>query len=179
MSRDLPITETKVVEFLKRSEDANSTGLFANVVGMIHPNALFRFNDGDYCGLEAIQRAFESTWTHDVMDGTLLLVGHRSRECRYKLGGGNVPLQLVGRRATRAISNRRPWYEPSRSARWQAQGHGRAPKPMNDAPPKTGSIGQQLRLLRTGALYQIWRDNTKESRRYRCPLRGCCAKTNR
>jgi hypothetical protein len=48
MSRDLPITETKVVEFLKRFEDASSTGLFANVVGMIHPNALFRFTDGDY-----------------------------------------------------------------------------------------------------------------------------------
>ena len=68
MLRDLPITETRVVEFLKRFEDASATELFANVVGMIHPNALFRFNDGDYRGLEAIQRAFESTWTHDVKD---------------------------------------------------------------------------------------------------------------
>jgi hypothetical protein len=68
MPRDFPITETKVVEFLKRFEDASATGLFANVVGMIHPNALFRFNNGDYHGLEAIQRAFESTWTHDVKD---------------------------------------------------------------------------------------------------------------
>jgi hypothetical protein len=68
MPRDLLITEIKVVEFLKRFEDASTTGLFANVVGMIHPNALFRFNDGDYRGLEAIQRAFESTWTHNVKD---------------------------------------------------------------------------------------------------------------
>jgi hypothetical protein len=68
MPRDLPITKTKVVEFLERFEDASATELFANVVGMIHPNALFRFIDGDYRGLEAIQRAFESTWSHDVKD---------------------------------------------------------------------------------------------------------------
>ena len=68
MLRDLPITETRVVEFLKRFEDASATRFFANVVGMIHPNALFRFTDGDYRGLEAIQRAFESTWTQDIVD---------------------------------------------------------------------------------------------------------------
>jgi len=49
---------------------------------------------------------------------------------------------LVWRRATRAISSRRPWYEPSRSARWQAQGHGGAPKPMKQVPPNTGSSGR-------------------------------------
>ena len=65
---DLPITETRVVEFLKRFEEASATELFANVAGMIHPKALFRFNDGDYRGLEAIQRAFESTWNQEVED---------------------------------------------------------------------------------------------------------------
>jgi hypothetical protein len=68
LSGNLPITETRVVEFLKRFEEASATELFANVAGMIHPNALFRFNDGDYHGLEAIQRAFESTWIQDVKD---------------------------------------------------------------------------------------------------------------
>jgi hypothetical protein len=65
---NLPITETRVIQFLKRFEEASATQLFANVAGMIHPNALFRFNDGDYRGLEAIQRAFESTWTQEVKD---------------------------------------------------------------------------------------------------------------
>lgn len=41
MPRDLPITETKVVEFLKRFEDASATGLLINVAGMIHPNCHF------------------------------------------------------------------------------------------------------------------------------------------
>jgi ketosteroid isomerase-like protein len=62
------VTEAEVFEFLKRYEDASATASFANVAAMIHPNALFRFNDGDYRGLEAIQRAFESTWAYDVKD---------------------------------------------------------------------------------------------------------------
>jgi ketosteroid isomerase-like protein len=68
MPGDLPITETRVVEFLKRFEAASATRLFANVVDLIHPNALFRFNDGDFRGLEAIQRAFERTWTQGIKD---------------------------------------------------------------------------------------------------------------
>jgi ketosteroid isomerase-like protein len=66
MPGDLPITETSVVEFLKRFEAASATRLFANVVEWIHPHALFRFNDGDFRGIEAIQRAFERTWTQDI-----------------------------------------------------------------------------------------------------------------
>ena len=62
------ITEIQVVEFLERFVDASATKSFANVAGMIHPNALFRFNDGDYRGLEAIQGAFESTWALGVKD---------------------------------------------------------------------------------------------------------------
>jgi ketosteroid isomerase-like protein len=68
MPGDLLINETGVVEFLKRFEAASATRLFANVVGLIHPDALFRFNDGDFRGLEAIQRAFERTWSQDIKD---------------------------------------------------------------------------------------------------------------
>ena len=60
------ITETTVIEFLQQFVKASATESFANVTEMIHPNALFRFNDGDYRGLEAIRGAFESTWAHDV-----------------------------------------------------------------------------------------------------------------
>ena len=66
MLAESEITESKVVNFLNRFEIAQATRSFANVVDMIHPNALFRFNDGDYRGLLAIQRAFESTWSQDV-----------------------------------------------------------------------------------------------------------------
>jgi hypothetical protein len=108
MPRDLPITETRVVEFLKRFEDASATELFANVVGMIHPNALFRFNDGDYRGLEAIRHAFESTWTHDVKDERYYLsdievvsVDTSSAAATFHFhwsgAGPQGPFQIVGR----------------------------------------------------------------------------------
>jgi ketosteroid isomerase-like protein len=108
MPRDLPITETRVVEFLKRFEDASAAKLFANVVGMIHPHALFRFNDGDYRGLEAIQRAFESTWNHDVKDERyylsdveVLSVDTSSAAAAFHFNWSGVgpqgPFQIVGR----------------------------------------------------------------------------------
>ena len=108
MPRDLPITETRVVEFLKRFEDASATRLFVNVAGMIHPNALFRFNDGDYRGLEAIQRAFESTWTQDVKDELyylsdieVLSVDTSSAAATFHFNWSGVgphgPFQVVGR----------------------------------------------------------------------------------
>lgn len=61
-------TESDVIAFLDRYEHASSTKSFANVADMIHPDALFRFNDGDYRGLQAIQIAFERTWAYNVQD---------------------------------------------------------------------------------------------------------------
>jgi hypothetical protein len=108
MPRNLLVTKTKVVKFLKRFEDASATRLFANVVGMIHPNALFRFNDGDYRGLEAIQRAFESTWNQDVKDERYYLsdievvsIDTSSAAATYHFNwsgvGPNGLFQIVGR----------------------------------------------------------------------------------
>jgi ketosteroid isomerase-like protein len=105
---NLPITETRVIEFLKRFEEASATELFVNVAGMIHPNALFRFNDGDYRGLEAIQRAFESTWTQDVKDERYYLsdievvsVDTNSAVATFHFNwsgvGPNGPFQIAGR----------------------------------------------------------------------------------
>ena len=50
MDADRPITEADVREFLERFEEASATRLFAGVEGMIHPDAFFRFNDGDHRG---------------------------------------------------------------------------------------------------------------------------------
>ena len=62
------ITERQVLDFLDRFETAQGTEDFDAVVPMLHPDALFRFNDGDYRGLEAARGAFESTWALDVED---------------------------------------------------------------------------------------------------------------
>jgi hypothetical protein len=102
------ITETKVVEFLKQFVDAGATESFVNVAGMIHPNALFRFNDGDYRGLEAIKGAFESTWAHDVKDERYYLshievmsVDIDSAAATFQFNWSGVgtqgPFQIVGR----------------------------------------------------------------------------------
>ncbi len=136
MPADLPITETTVVEFLKRFEAASATELFDNVAGMIHPHALFRFNDGDYRGLEAIQRAFESTWAQDVKDERYYLSDIEVLNVDARSARSSVSFQLVGRGAERAISHHGSWYQPSRSARWQPQGHAGAPEPLNHAPPR-------------------------------------------
>jgi ketosteroid isomerase-like protein len=65
---DHGISEASVAEFLKRFEQAQGTQSFSNVVDMIHPDAIFRFNDGDYRGHAAIRKAFEETWAYDVTD---------------------------------------------------------------------------------------------------------------
>ena len=62
------ITERQVVDFLNRFETAQNTEDFDKVTPLLHPNPLFRFNDGDFRGLEAARGAFENTWAHDVED---------------------------------------------------------------------------------------------------------------
>lgn len=65
---DEPITDTEIREFLKKYEVAANSGDFANVRDMIHPDALFRFTEGDFVGLDPIQAAFEKTWGHNIRD---------------------------------------------------------------------------------------------------------------
>jgi len=68
MSDHARISEAQVVDFLDQFEKAQSTQSFVNVMDKIYPDALFRFNDGDYRGLDAIQDAFERTWDYDIED---------------------------------------------------------------------------------------------------------------
>ena len=68
MNANHQISEADVRDFLTRYEHASATQAFANVVGLIHPDALFRFSDGDFRGREAIQAAFERTWAYDLED---------------------------------------------------------------------------------------------------------------
>lgn len=105
------ITEAEVVAFLKAFETASGTESFANVRDMIHPNALFRFNDGDHRGLEAIQSAFQRTWAYDVKDERYTLsnievisVDTRSAAATFTFTwsghGPEGPFHIVGRGTT-------------------------------------------------------------------------------
>src|SRR5258708_3853603 len=56
------ISEPEIRALLAAYEAASNRYLFDDVAGMIHPEALYRFTDGDFVGLEAIRGAFEQTW---------------------------------------------------------------------------------------------------------------------
>lgn len=58
----LPLTRESVVRFLHGFEARAERENFDLVQDLIHPDAVFRFNDGDFIGLAAIRAAFEKTW---------------------------------------------------------------------------------------------------------------------
>jgi predicted choloylglycine hydrolase len=62
MKRYTNITESEIKEFLKKYEDVTNTHVFSQVADLIHPEAMYRFTDGDFIGIESIQKAFETTW---------------------------------------------------------------------------------------------------------------------
>ncbi|MCX6116999.1 MAG: nuclear transport factor 2 family protein [Proteobacteria bacterium] len=49
-------------EFLKTYERLTNTHEFDRVQPLIDDKAVFWFSSGSYCGLPAIQKAFENTW---------------------------------------------------------------------------------------------------------------------
>ena len=62
------LIEQDVRDFLARFEQAQGMEDFDAIIPMLHPDVLFRFNDGDYRGIEAARGAFESTWALEVWD---------------------------------------------------------------------------------------------------------------
>ncbi|MEJ2089510.1 MAG: hypothetical protein P8Y69_13775 [Gammaproteobacteria bacterium] len=102
----LEITAEALEAFVKRFEAASGSRSFDDVIGMIHPAALFRFNDDDYRGLEAIRRAFEATWAYDIADEQYTLtdidamhIGHRDprRSARHPAGALEPRCRLTAR----------------------------------------------------------------------------------
>lgn len=59
---DLALTEASVTQFLHRFEQIAEQENFDLLEDMVHPNAVFRFNDGDFVGRPAVRGAFEKTW---------------------------------------------------------------------------------------------------------------------
>ncbi|MDX1469028.1 MAG: nuclear transport factor 2 family protein [Acidimicrobiia bacterium] len=64
------VDEEAVRGFLSAFEQAQSTRDFDQVAHLIHPDALFRFNDGDFRGLAEVRAAFERTWSLDVEESS-------------------------------------------------------------------------------------------------------------
>src|SRR5438094_6438416 len=58
----MDISESEIRNLFAQYEAASNTRVFANVAPLIHPDAVYWFNDGDFVGLDAIKGAFEKTW---------------------------------------------------------------------------------------------------------------------
>jgi ketosteroid isomerase-like protein len=56
------LTRDSVVQFLNRFEEIAEKENFDLIQDMVHDNAFFRFNDGDFVGKQAVRGAFEKTW---------------------------------------------------------------------------------------------------------------------
>ena len=59
---EVVLTKDSVVQFLNRFEEIAANENFDLLQDMIHDNAFFRFNDGDFVGKQAVRGAFEKTW---------------------------------------------------------------------------------------------------------------------
>ena len=59
---ELVLSKSSVLQFLNRFEEIAEKENFELIKDMIHDNAFFRFNDGDFVGKEAIRGVFEKTW---------------------------------------------------------------------------------------------------------------------
>ena len=59
---EVALTKDSVVQFLNRFEEIAAKENFDLLQDMIHDNAFFRFNDGDFFGKQAVRAAFEKTW---------------------------------------------------------------------------------------------------------------------
>jgi len=56
------LTRESVVQFLHHFEAIGREKNFDLLEDMVHDDAFFRFNDGDFVGKQAVRGAFEKTW---------------------------------------------------------------------------------------------------------------------
>jgi ketosteroid isomerase-like protein len=56
------LSESTVIEFLRRFDELADKKDFGLIADMVHERAVFRFNDGDFVGRQAVKGAFEKTW---------------------------------------------------------------------------------------------------------------------
>lgn len=63
-----PLNSAQIDAFMDRYEAALATEIFSNVQPLVHPQATFRFSEGDFVGLSSIKGAFEKTWAIDAQN---------------------------------------------------------------------------------------------------------------
>jgi ketosteroid isomerase-like protein len=56
------LSKDAVIQFLNRFEEIAEKENFDLIQDMVHDQAFFRFNDGDFVGKQAIRGIFEKTW---------------------------------------------------------------------------------------------------------------------
>lgn len=56
------VSKASVIQFLNRFEELAEKENFDLIQDMVHENAFFRFNAGDFVGRQAVRGAFEKTW---------------------------------------------------------------------------------------------------------------------
>ena len=71
------LTDAEALQFMARYEAALSSEDFAKVAPLIHPQAVFRFSEGDHSGMADIQAAMERTWAYEVDDERYTLTDKR------------------------------------------------------------------------------------------------------
>lgn len=71
------LTETDALQFMARFEAALATEDFTQVSPLIHPQAVFRFSEGDHSGMADIRAAMERTWAIEVDDERYYLTDKR------------------------------------------------------------------------------------------------------
>jgi SnoaL-like domain len=59
---EVVLTKDSIIQFLNRFEEIAEKENFDLIQHMIHDNAFFRFNDGDFVEKQAIRGVFEKTW---------------------------------------------------------------------------------------------------------------------
>ncbi len=59
----MSISESEIRDFFERFEAASNGKVWADVADLIHPDAVYRFTEGDVVGFDAIRGAFERTWS--------------------------------------------------------------------------------------------------------------------
>lgn len=71
------LTEAEALQFMARFEAALATEDFEKVAPLIHPQAVFRFSEGDHSGMADIRAAVERTWAFEVDDERYYLTDKR------------------------------------------------------------------------------------------------------
>jgi SnoaL-like domain len=63
----MSISESEIRDFFERFEAASNGKVWADLADLIHPDAVYRFTEGDFVGFDAIRGAFERTWSSPRM----------------------------------------------------------------------------------------------------------------